>query len=171
MLRAAPGFSSSPGRESIQATYTQAGNAIGFQAVRAEVKQMGKILGKSVLLIENDPEQTRIIRAMFDDQAGCSFALTHVRCLADAETDLAGHPVDIVLLDLGLSDPETVRRARALAPHASIVLLSSLLDEPTAIQAIRVEWTPKLRQANKTHFSANGEWCHGSESTEVHAGV
>ena len=35
----------------------------------------------------------------------------------------------------------------------------------------KVEWTPKLRQANKTHFSANGEWCHGSESTEVHAGV
>jgi choline dehydrogenase len=34
-----------------------------------------------------------------------------------------------------------------------------------------VEWTPKMRQANKTHFSANGELCHGSESTEVHAGV
>jgi hypothetical protein len=34
-----------------------------------------------------------------------------------------------------------------------------------------VEWTPKLRQANKTYFPANGELCHGSESTEVHAGV
>ena len=34
-----------------------------------------------------------------------------------------------------------------------------------------VEWTPKLRQANKTHSSANGEWSYGSESTEVHAGV
>jgi hypothetical protein len=34
-----------------------------------------------------------------------------------------------------------------------------------------MEWTPKLRQANKTHFSANGELCHGSESTEVHARV
>ena len=34
-----------------------------------------------------------------------------------------------------------------------------------------VEWTPKLRQANKTHFPANGELCHGTESTEVHAGV
>ena len=35
----------------------------------------------------------------------------------------------------------------------------------------QLEWTPKLRQANKTHFSANGELCHGSESTEVHARV
>ena len=36
---------------------------------------------------------------------------------------------------------------------------------------IGLEWTPKLRRANKTHSSANGELCHGSESTEVHAGV
>src|SRR5208283_1943834 len=49
------------------------------------------------------------------------------------------HPVDIILLDLGLSDPEglgAVSRARAAAPHVSIVLLSSLDDEPRAIQAI-----------------------------------
>jgi diguanylate cyclase (GGDEF)-like protein/PAS domain S-box-containing protein len=110
------------------------------QAERAEVKQMRKNLDKSVLLIEKDPEQTRIIRAMFDDQGGYSFALTHVRCLVDAETYLVGHPVDIVLLGLGLSDPEglePVRRARAVAPHAGIVLLSSLSEEPKAIQAIR----------------------------------
>jgi transposase-like protein len=24
-----------------------------------------------------------------------------------------------------------------------------------------MEWTPKLRQSNKTHFPANGELCHG----------
>jgi diguanylate cyclase (GGDEF)-like protein/PAS domain S-box-containing protein len=100
---------------------------------------MGKIPDKTVLLIENDPKQTRIIRAMFDDQGSYSFALTHVVCLADAETYLAGHPVDIVLLDLGLPDPggpDAVRRARAAAPRATIVLLSSLDDEPKAIQAI-----------------------------------
>jgi PAS domain S-box-containing protein len=66
--------------------------------------------------------------------------LTHVECLADAETYLKGHPVDIVLLDLGLtSDPEgfeAVRRLRVTAPHVSIVLLSSPDDEPKAIQAI-----------------------------------
>jgi hypothetical protein len=39
------------------------------------------------------------------------------------------------------------------------------------VRFLRLEWTPKMRQANKTHFSANGELCHGSESTEVHAGV
>jgi diguanylate cyclase (GGDEF)-like protein/PAS domain S-box-containing protein len=106
---------------------------------RAEVKPMGKNPDKTVLLIENDREQTRIIRAMFDDQGSHSFQLTHVESLADAETYLAGHPVDIVLLDLGLTNPEgleAVRRARAVAPHVSIVILSSLIDEPKAMQAI-----------------------------------
>ena len=101
---------------------------------------MGKNPDKTVLLIENDPEQTRIIRAMFGDQGSHSFALTHVVCLADAETYLAGHPVDIVLLDLGLSDPEgleAARRVRAVAPHVCVVVLSSPDDEPKAIQAIR----------------------------------
>jgi diguanylate cyclase (GGDEF)-like protein/PAS domain S-box-containing protein len=101
---------------------------------------MGKNPDKTVLLIENDPEQTRIIRVMFDDQGSHSFKLAHVECLEDAEKYLVGHPVDIVVLDLGLTDPEgleAVRRTRAAAPHVSIVLLSSLGDEPKAIQAIR----------------------------------
>jgi len=34
-----------------------------------------------------------------------------------------------------------------------------------------LEWTPKMRQSNKTQFSANGELCHGTAKTEVHAGV
>jgi diguanylate cyclase (GGDEF)-like protein/PAS domain S-box-containing protein len=95
---------------------------------------------KTVLLIENDLKQARLIRAMFDDQGPYSFALTHVASLADAETWLAGHSVDIVLLDQGLPDPgepDAVRRARAAAPRASIVVLSNLEDEPKAIQAIQ----------------------------------
>jgi diguanylate cyclase (GGDEF)-like protein/PAS domain S-box-containing protein len=94
---------------------------------------------KTVLLIENDAEQTRIIRAMFDDQSSHSFTLTHVECLADAQTYLSGHPVEIVVLDLTSTDLgplEAVRRTRVTAPHVSIVLLSSLEDEPKAIQAI-----------------------------------
>jgi diguanylate cyclase (GGDEF)-like protein/PAS domain S-box-containing protein len=101
---------------------------------------MGENPDKAVLLIENDPEQTRIIRAMFDEHGSHSLKLTHVACWADAETYLARHPVDVVLLDLGLTDPEgleAVRRAHAVAPCVSIVLLSSLDDEPTAIQAIQ----------------------------------
>jgi len=48
---------------------------------------------------------------MFDDQGFHSFTLTHVECLADAETYLAGHPIDIVLLDLGLPIQEDWRES------------------------------------------------------------
>jgi diguanylate cyclase (GGDEF)-like protein/PAS domain S-box-containing protein len=94
---------------------------------------------ETVLLIENDAEQSRIIRAMFDGQSSHSFKLAHVESLADAETYLAEHPVDIVLLDLESAYPDplgAVKRTRVAAPQVSIVMLSSLDDEPKAIQAI-----------------------------------
>jgi diguanylate cyclase (GGDEF)-like protein/PAS domain S-box-containing protein len=100
---------------------------------------MGNGPGKTILLIENDPEQARLIPAMFNDPGLYAFELTCVECMSEAEEYLAGHPVDIVLLDLGLTDPEgleAVRRARAAAPRVSIVLLASLDDEPVAIRAI-----------------------------------
>jgi diguanylate cyclase (GGDEF)-like protein/PAS domain S-box-containing protein len=100
---------------------------------------MPKKPNKTVLLIENDAEQARMIRAMFNDQSSHSFKLTHVESLAEAEVYLAGHSVEIVMLDLTSTDPdplEAFRRTRATAPHVSIVLLSSLEDEPKAIRAI-----------------------------------
>ena len=101
---------------------------------------MGINPDKTVLLIENDPEQTRIIRAMFDGHGSHPYKLTSIKCLADAEMYLKEHRVDIVLLDLSLFDPEgleAIGRVRTAAPHVSIVLLSSVDDEPKAMQAIR----------------------------------
>lgn len=101
---------------------------------------MGKTPDKTALLIENDPDETRIIRMMFNGRGSPSFKLANVECLADAETYLKGHPVDIVLLDLGLTGPEgmeAVRRVRAAALHVPLVLLSGLDDVPKAIQAMR----------------------------------
>ena len=101
---------------------------------------MGINPDKTVLLIENDPEQTRIIRAMFDGHGSHPYKLTRIKCLADPEMYLKEHRVDIVLLDLSLFDPEgleAIGRVRTAAPHVSIVLLSSVDDEPKAMQAIR----------------------------------
>jgi diguanylate cyclase (GGDEF)-like protein/PAS domain S-box-containing protein len=100
---------------------------------------MRKSQGKTILLIENDPEQTRIIREMFDDRGSYTFELICVEFMSEAEKYFAGHSVDIALLDLTLSDSEGLRafrRARAVAPRVSIVLLSGLDDEPMAVQAI-----------------------------------
>jgi DNA-binding NarL/FixJ family response regulator len=69
----------------------------------------------------------------------CESELSHVESMRDAEKHLATRSVDIVLLDLGLADPqglEAVRRVRAAAPHAAIVLLSSADAEAIAVEAI-----------------------------------
>ena len=58
--------------------------------------------------------------------------MTHVKRLTEAETYLAQHGVEIILLDLGLPDAqglEAVRRVRAAAPRVPLVVLTGLEDE------------------------------------------
>jgi PAS domain S-box-containing protein len=95
---------------------------------------------KAVLLIEDNPGDARLIREIFNEQNSMDIELTHVECMGDAETYLAGHAVDIILLDLGLPDTqglEAVRRTHAAAPHVALVVLSGLNDESIALQALK----------------------------------
>jgi diguanylate cyclase (GGDEF)-like protein/PAS domain S-box-containing protein len=95
---------------------------------------------RMILLIEDDSEETRLIREMLSGAGQHIFELADVASMSDAEKYLATYSVDIVLLDLGSPDPqgiEAVRRVRAAAPRVSIVLLSSADGEAIAVQAIR----------------------------------
>ncbi len=101
---------------------------------------MGERPTKTILLIENDPEVTRLVHEMLMDSFSCVFALTHVESISDAARYLAGRSVDIVLMDLGLVDLgglEAVRRVRAADSRVSIVLLSSPADEEIAVLAVQ----------------------------------
>jgi diguanylate cyclase (GGDEF)-like protein/PAS domain S-box-containing protein len=93
-----------------------------------------------MLLIEDNAGDARLIREMFKELSSQNVELTHVDCMADAEIHLAGHAVDIILLDLGLPDTqglEAVRRAHAAASHVPLVVLSGLDDEKIALQAMQ----------------------------------
>ncbi len=95
---------------------------------------------KSVLLIEDNPGDARLLREMFSEQGLHETELMHVTSMGLAETYLASHPVEIILLDLGLPDAhglEAVRRARAAAPRAPLVVLTGLDDEPLSAQALQ----------------------------------
>jgi diguanylate cyclase (GGDEF)-like protein/PAS domain S-box-containing protein len=95
---------------------------------------------RSVLLVEDNPGDARLLREIFSEQGPDDAQLTHVLCMADAEKYLAAQPVDIVLLDLGLPDArglETIRRARAAAPHVTLVVLTGLDDELLAAQSLQ----------------------------------
>src|SRR5271170_325793 len=94
----------------------------------------------SVLLVEDNPGDARLLREMFDEQDSHGTKLTIAPSMGEAEKYLAEHTVDIVLLDLGLPDVqglEVVRRAHAAAPRVPLVVLTGLDDESLAAQALQ----------------------------------
>lgn len=101
---------------------------------------MSKDRFKILLLVEDNPGDARLLREMFNEQGSLGTELTHVNCMSEAETHLAEHAVDIILLDLGLPDAQglsAVRRARAVAPRVPLVVLTGLDDESLAAQALQ----------------------------------
>jgi diguanylate cyclase (GGDEF)-like protein/PAS domain S-box-containing protein len=93
-----------------------------------------------ILLIEDNSGDARLLREMLNEQGSQVTELTHVECMRDAESHLAEHSVDIILLDLGLPDAqglEAVGRARAAAPSVPLVVLTGLRDESLASQVLQ----------------------------------
>src|SRR6202048_125547 len=101
---------------------------------------MNKKSIKVLLLVEDNPADVRLLREMFREQGAHRTELTQVETMGQAEKHLAGGAVDIILLDLGLPDAqglESIRRARAVAPHVPLVVLTALEDESMAAQALQ----------------------------------
>lgn len=93
---------------------------------------------KKVLLIEENLAEGLLIREMFHQQGPYAFELKVVRTLKDGVKHLAGFAIDVVLIDLSNSQAhEMARMVRSVAPHVSLVLLSSLQDEALAMAAMQ----------------------------------
>jgi diguanylate cyclase (GGDEF)-like protein/PAS domain S-box-containing protein len=94
----------------------------------------------TVLLIEDNHGDARLLREMFRDGGAYQTKLTHVASMSAAETQLAVPVVDVILLDLGLPDAQglgAVRRAHAAAPKIPLVVLTGLDDDTIALQALQ----------------------------------
>lgn len=101
---------------------------------------MKKRPAKTVLLIESNPAESRLIRKMFKHQGSFAFTLFQVDSMESAEKHLAEHPADVILLDVaipGAQSLETIRHIITTARNSSLVLLSSPNDESLAMQAMR----------------------------------
>jgi signal transduction histidine kinase len=93
-----------------------------------------------ILLVEDNAGDARLLREMFSTEKPGSFELTHLLRMSEAIIHLAKGGVDIVLLDLGLPDAhglDTVRRAREVAPHVPVIVLTGLDDETLAAEAMK----------------------------------
>jgi signal transduction histidine kinase len=93
-----------------------------------------------VLLVEDNAIDALLLQEMFNKEPFGTIEMTHLLRMQDAEAHLAKNEVDIVLLDMGLPDAhglDTLRRARAVAPHVPIIVLTGLEDEMLADEAIK----------------------------------
>src|SRR5262249_38352654 len=93
----------------------------------------------TVLLVEDNPGDARLIREMLAEAATARLRLLRAETLAAGLEQLARGGVDVVLLDLSLPDSrglDTFLRTRERAPEVPIVVLSGLSDEELAMRAV-----------------------------------
>jgi Flp pilus assembly CpaE family ATPase len=93
----------------------------------------------AILMIEDHAGDAERIREMLG-QESAPFALEHAGSLTEGLDRLARGGIDLVLLDLCLTDSvglETFRTLRALSPAVPVVVLSGLENESVALQAVQ----------------------------------
>jgi signal transduction histidine kinase len=106
----------------------------------ADTKRVSMRTIKKVLLVEDNPGDTRLLREMFNEDGSLDVDLVGVSFMAEAERHLAARSVDIILLDLGLPDAQglaAIRRARIAAPDIPLVVLTGMDDEALAAQSLQ----------------------------------
>ena len=94
----------------------------------------------SVLLIEDDPVDAKLIQEAFADEINHSFCLEWVTSLSVGLERLGKKGVEVILLDLSLPDRrgiEAFDQVLLAAPNSLILVLSGLHDEEIARQAVQ----------------------------------
>ena len=94
----------------------------------------------TILLVEDNPGDARLVSIYLAETDPDRFSVTHVSTIKDAEERLAQDTFDVVLLDLGLPDAsgiELVARTKEARPDIPIVVLTGRTDEETGMEAVK----------------------------------
>lgn len=95
----------------------------------------------SILMIEDNPGDARIIQDMLGDAKNIEFAIDWKQTLRGGLDSLGENKYDVVLLDLGLPDsPQSsvsFTRVQAVTSGVPIIILTGLDDETFAVTTVR----------------------------------
>ena len=97
-------------------------------------------LTQTILIIEDNPADARLIREFLADAEDARFETLEAVTLAAGVDFLDRQHCDVVLLDLSLPDSqglETLHRVHAHAPNTPIIVLTGLDDDLLALTAMR----------------------------------
>ena len=95
---------------------------------------------RTVLLIEDNPGDARLLREMLRDARGSRFRLECAERLSDGLERLARGGIEVLLLDLSLPESQgldTFLRVRAHAPGVPVVVLTGSDDEELGNRAVQ----------------------------------
>lgn len=95
---------------------------------------------KTLLIVEDNPGDARLLREMLGEQSGHNAQMVFAPTMREAEKHLSLNKFDIILLDLGLPDAQgltAIRRTRAAAPAVPLVVLTGMDDESVAAQSLQ----------------------------------
>jgi Flp pilus assembly CpaE family ATPase len=93
-----------------------------------------------VLLIEDNPGDAGLVRAMLAESQGVEFRVEWVQALLPGMVRLGRGEIDMILLDLSLPDSQglgSLTAIRNAAPNVPVVVLTGLSDEDVAHEAVR----------------------------------
>jgi two-component system cell cycle response regulator len=94
----------------------------------------------SLLLLEDNPGDARLLREGLSEIHGATFEITHVQTLSHALDRLAHGVYDVGVVDLGLPDAkglQVVREVHDIAPEMPLLVLTALNDEAFAVQSLQ----------------------------------
>lgn len=94
----------------------------------------------NILLIEDSPADTKLLRTQLRDEGDTRIVLEHVSRLGDGLYRLQQGGIDAVLLDLSLPDAQgldTFRSLRAKYPGVAVIVLTGLDDQSIAVEAVK----------------------------------
>src|SRR3972149_5626398 len=95
----------------------------------------------NILMIEDNPGDSRIIQDMLAEAKNIQFAVDWKQTLKGCLDSLAENKYDVILLDLGLPDsPQrsvSFTRVQAAAPAQPIVIMTGLDDDTFAVTTVR----------------------------------
>ena len=93
-----------------------------------------------VLLIEENPEEARLIQETLAEATSAKFELTHVKLIGEGLKQLSEEVYDTTLLDFsqpGSQNLDTLGKVQAQAPEVPVVVLTGLKDEKLGMKAVQ----------------------------------